>query len=63
MSKTNFLAVGHIFFSSSLSSLCEGEKKYISRAAWEAIHIWVGAWKLPLTLTFNIWLLSVWNID
>lgn len=30
-------------------------KKYVSTA------VWVGASKLPLTLTFNVWLLSVWN--
>lgn len=37
-------------------------KKYVSKAVWEAVPIWVGAQKLPLTLTFNVWLLSVWNI-
>lgn len=38
-------------------------KKYVSKAVWEDVPIWVGAWKLPLTLTVNGWLLSVWNID
>lgn len=55
--KLNSLAVENNFL---LAAYMKG-KKYVSTAVWEAVPIWVGAWKLPLTLTFNAWLLSVWN--